>query len=172
MEKTLYWIWLSRLQIDGVNLKKLFQNFIQIENIWNAKEEELQKIVLNKNYVKNILDAKYKQNLEKYLEYMVKNQIEVITFLDEKYPSKLKQIYDFPRVIFTKGDSSILKEEGYAIVGCRDSSFYGENVAKMLSYRLSKGNKVIISGLARGIDKYAHLGCLEARGQNNSSAWG
>ena len=49
-------------------------------------------------------------------------------------------------------------------MGCRDCSIYGKNVARKLSYDLAKENITIISGLAKGIDAYAHLGALDAGG--------
>lgn len=91
--------------------------------------------------------------------------MEIITHNDKKYPSHLKQIYDYPKTLFVEGNSNILKEEGFAIIGCRNSSYYGEKVAMKLAYELSLNNKIIISGLARGIDSCAHIGCLKAKGK-------
>jgi len=91
--------------------------------------------------------------------------MEIITFKDERYPKHLKQIYDYPKVLFVEGNTEILKEEGFAIIGCRNSSKYGEKTAMKLAYDLSLNNKIIISGLARGIDTAAHIGCLQARGK-------
>ena len=91
--------------------------------------------------------------------------MEIITHNDKKYPSHLKQIYDYPKILFVEGNSKILKEEGFAIIGCRNSSYYGEKGAMKLAYELSLNNKIIISGLARGIDSCAHIGCLKAKGK-------
>ena len=91
--------------------------------------------------------------------------MKIITFQDETYPKHLKQIYDYPKVLFVEGNSEILKEEGIAIIGCRNSTKYGEKTAMKLAYDLSINNKVIISGLARGIDTAAHIGCLHAKGK-------
>lgn len=54
---------------------------------------------------------------------------------------------------------------GIAIIGCRLCSKYGENIAKEFAYNLSKNNINIISGLAKGIDKFAHVGCINAKGK-------
>ena len=95
---------------------------------------------------------------------MNKNNINIITILDKDYPEKLKNIYDKPMVLFAKGNIGLLKQDGIAIVGCRDCTTYGKNTAKKLAYDLAKQNKCIISGLAKGIDRYSHIGALEAKG--------
>ena len=91
--------------------------------------------------------------------------MEIITFKDERYPESLKQIYDYPKTLYVEGNTQILNQEAYAIIGCRNCSRYGQKTAMQLAYDLSLQNKIIISGLARGIDTAAHLGCLQAKGK-------
>ena len=57
----------------------------------------------------------------------------------------------------------ILKEKSIAIVGCRLCTKYGEIAAKNIAYNLSLNNINIVSGLARGIDTYSHIGCLRGK---------
>ena len=94
----------------------------------------------------------------------VQNKIISITTYDKKYPEKLKNIYDKPCVLYAKGNLDLLNEKSVAIVGSRDCTDYGKNTAKQLAYNLAKNNICIVSGLAKGIDKYAHIGALEANG--------
>ena len=96
---------------------------------------------------------------------MEKNDIKTINMYDKEYPEKLKNIYDKPHVLYAKGNIRLLQEKCVAIVGSRDCSTYGMNVCKKLSYNLAKENICIISGLARGIDRYAHIGALKAGGK-------
>ncbi len=96
---------------------------------------------------------------------MKNNDIKIITLHDNKYPEKLKNIYDKPKVLYAKGNIKLLNEKSVAIVGCRDCSEYGKNMAKKLSYNLAKENICIISGLAKGIDTFSHIGALEAGGK-------
>lgn len=58
-----------------------------------------------------------------------------------------------------------MQERAFAIVGSRNCSKYGENVARKLSYQLGKLNIHIISGMAKGIDSFAHIGCINAGGK-------
>ncbi len=103
-------------------------------------------------------------NLKKYKEYIEKNNINIITIQDEKYPENLKYIYDKPIVLYTKGNMELLNSNGIAIVGSRYCTEYGKNIATKMAYNIAKSNKCVISGLAKGIDSYAHIGALKAKG--------
>lgn len=81
------------------------------------------------------------------------------------YPEKLNKIYAPPAKLYVLGDETILNKPAIAIVGCRDASYYGKKVAFQFAYELAKKGIVIVSGLARGIDIYSHLGAVKANGQ-------
>lgn len=162
MKDAKYWIWFSR--IENLAPKKLIELLIKFEtpkNIFNKTKEELIASGVNEKDAYKITDTKYKCNLDKYLEYMQKNDIEMLTIYDKEYPKKLKEIYDPPAVLYIKGSKEILKEKAIAIVGCRQCTKYGEVVAKNIAYNLSLNNINIISGLAKGIDTHSHIGCLK-----------
>ena len=76
------------------------------------------------------------------------------------YPDLLKQISDAPPVIFVLGHDILLKKEKVAIVGTRAATLNGKNFATKISHELSEQGYVIISGMAKGIDRAAHLGAL------------
>ena len=157
-----YWIWLSR--IEGLNpklLNGLLEKYDNPKIIWDKTKEELIEDGIKEKYASKITDSNYRQNLNKYLKYMNENNIEIITIKDKGYPDKLKVIYDPPVVLYVKGNKNILNEKSVAIVGCRVCTKYGENIAKKIAYNLSLNNINIISGLARGIDSYAHKATLE-----------
>ena len=84
---------------------------------------------------------------------------------DKKYPDKLKNIYCPPKQLYVIGNTEILNDKSIGIIGSRNCSKYGEKVAKEFSYKLSQYNINIISGLARGIDSFAHIGCVMAKGK-------
>jgi len=161
-----YWIWLSR--IEGLNPKfsnDLLNRYNNPKTIWDKTKEELLQDGIKEKYADEIVNTIYRQNLDKYLKYMNENDIDVITIKDKEYPDKLKVIYDPPIVLYVKGNKDILNDKSIAIVGCRLCTKYGENVAKKLAYNLSFNNINIISGLARGIDSFAHRGCLKGNGK-------
>ena len=166
MENIEYWIWLSRIEgLTPKNLNDLLDRYKEPKIIWNKKKEELIEEGIKEDHVRKIVCPIYRNNLSKYLQYMQKNNIEIISIYDKYYPDKLKVIYDPPIVLYVKGNKNILNERALAIVGCRVCSKYGEYVSKKISYNLSLNNINIVSGLAKGIDSFAHKGTLAAKGK-------
>ena len=79
-----------------------------------------------------------------------------------EYCARLEHLASPPHRLYCEGDLSLLDEpSAVAVVGTRRPSAYGLSVARQLGRYLAEQNIVVISGLARGIDKAAHLGCLE-----------
>lgn len=91
--------------------------------------------------------------------------MKTIKIIDNNYPEKLKNIQNPPKQLYVLGDETILNGFSLAIIGCRDSSEYGKKIAKNLSFKLSQRGINIISGMARGIDTFAHISCLSAGGK-------
>ena len=82
------------------------------------------------------------------------------------YPERLRNIYSPPKQLFCFGNLSLLNfENNIAVIGSRDYSFYGKRVADDFSFNLAKNDFCIISGLARGIDSFAHMAALDAKGR-------
>lgn len=86
-----------------------------------------------------------------------------VLITDDEYPSKLKKIYNPPSQLFVLGNVEILNNIGIAIIGSRNCSKYGIEMSQKFAYEMSKSNINIISGLARGIDTHAHIGCIKAK---------
>lgn len=166
MEDIKYWIWLSRLEnISPKTLGILLKKLENPKELWNKTKEDLNNLEVQEKHIEEITNPKYRSNLDRYLEYMQKNNIKIITIYDKDYPEKLKEIYDPPILLYVKGNNEILKEKAIAMVGCRLCSKYGENIAQRLAYNLSLNNINIISGLAKGIDTASHIGTLKAQGK-------
>ena len=94
-----------------------------------------------------------------------------LTFDDEDYPSRLREIFDPPPVLWIRGDPGLLERPGIAIVGTRHPSPYGAGMAEKLARDLALRRMVILSGMARGVDTAAHKGALEAGGKT-VAVWG
>lgn len=90
-------------------------------------------------------------------------KVQEINLGELSYPYLLSQIYSPPKKLYVLGNLEILREDCIAIVGCRDASTYGKNIAKNLAYKLSKENIITVSGLAKGIDTFCHIGSVEAK---------
>ncbi len=84
--------------------------------------------------------------------------------VDPEYPELLRQIPDPPPLLFVLGDLSLLERPAVAIVGSRDHTTYGAEVARALAWGLGSGGIVVVSGMARGLDAVAHAGALDGGG--------
>ena len=89
--------------------------------------------------------------------------IQEIKLNELAYPYLLSQINNPPKILYVLGNVEILRETSIAIVGCRECSKYGEKVATELAYNLGKSNIITVSGLAKGIDSYCHIGSIKAK---------
>ena len=90
-------------------------------------------------------------------------RIQKIKLNELAYPYLLSQINNPPKILYVLGNVEILREKSIAIVGCRECSKYGERVATELAYNLGKNNIITVSGLAKGIDSYCHIGSIKAK---------
>lgn len=137
--------------------------------IYELKEKELSSISgIGKKTIEKILDKDIRVSIDKHIEYMLKNKIDIISIYDKEYPCILKEIYDPPISLYIKGDKTILNKQAIGIVGCREATEYGKSAAKYFAYHLAKQGINIISGLARGVDSYAHVGATCAQMEENN----
>lgn len=157
-----YLIWFSIM--EGITPREKLELIekVGIENLWNIDKLQLFEILKNNEKVEIFFKSKNKDILERHFEYICKNDIKIISIIDEAYPKILKNIYDPPVVLYLKGHINALANLSFALVGARSASEYGIKVAKNLSYNLAKCGFNIVSGLAKGIDTYSHIGALNA----------
>jgi DNA processing protein len=88
----------------------------------------------------------------------------VLTPDDPAFPRSVLLCEDPPAVLYARGDLSTLQRPMVAIVGTRDPSPYGIEVAYRAAYECARAGLVVVSGLARGLDGRAHRGALDAGG--------
>lgn len=160
-----YWIWFTRIKIKPYTKYKLIQKYKRPDKIYELTKGNLLKDGIEIAEIQEILSKTYKRNLENYEKYLIKNKIELITIFDKNYPENLKNIYDPPIALYLKGNNKILNNPSIGMVGCRLCSKYGEMQAKKISYELAQNNIIVVSGLAKGIDKFSHIGCMAGKGK-------
>lgn len=93
---------------------------------------------------------------------IVRYNVNAITILDNDYPECLKDLKYPPFVLFYKGNKELLKGDKVAVIGSRLPCEYAIRATVALVERL-KDNRVIVSGLAKGIDGAAHRASIDAR---------
>lgn len=108
--------------------------------------------------------------VEAALEWGATSDCHLISWADPNYPNALKHMYDPPMLLYVKGDLGCLDKPSIAIVGARDASSYGLDVAAQLAFDLAQAGWCVVSGLARGIDSAAHQGALMCTMQRSSLA--
>jgi DNA processing protein len=89
----------------------------------------------------------------------------IVTQLDEAYPASLREIYDPPIVLYVQGTLTAADKNSVAIVGTRQTTHYGLEVARKFAYQLAYVGVTVVSGGARGVDTAAHQGALTAKGR-------
>lgn len=168
MEEEKYLIWLSSFEfISAKKVSILYEYYGSSKEIFKAfqnKEKPLYQIMLAKHIaeVSNLANDVYVENFIRNLKDI---NVLPITFKDERYPKLLKQINDFPFVLYTKGDLSLFDTRCLAVVGTRNPSTYGRTITYDLVKNLAKSGLTIVSGMANGIDSIAHKATLEVGGK-------
>ena len=167
MEKCLkYWVWLSSVPTIGpVKFKKLIEHFKTPLNVWKAGLSELGTLkFLSRINIEQLLTKTYREEADKNYEDAVKSGIDIVTIEDKEYPEYLNAIYDPPMVIYKRGNLKT-NEKCIGIVGSRKPTTYGLSISKTIARELSNRGITVVSGLARGIDSYAHTGVVEGNGR-------
>ena len=77
----------------------------------------------------------------------------------------MHEIHNRPKKIYAVGNIEILRKRCVAIVGCRKCTVYSAKATEKIAYNLAKNNIIIVSGLAIGVDSYAHKGAIRANGR-------
>lgn len=100
-----------------------------------------------------------------YFEKLDNEGIRVVSYFDQKYPAKLKNIYDPPALLYVQGKDLDFAIPSIAVVGTRKCSSYGMKVTMDLTSQLVSQGIMIISGMAEGIDTCAHRATLNGQGK-------
>jgi DNA processing protein len=95
---------------------------------------------------------------------MINAGAQLISIQDQRYPPRLRQIFDPPTVLFAIGRTELMSTPSIGVVGTRSPTPYGMAAAERLSADLSRAGLTIVSGMARGIDASAHQAALKEGG--------
>ena len=95
----------------------------------------------------------------------MKYDIHIFRKEDKLFPTRLNILEDCPDILYVLGNAGILNDFAIAIVGSRSCDEYGKSVTEDFSRELAQSGVCVISGLAEGIDTYAHKGALAGNGK-------
>lgn len=161
-----YWVWLTTVEgLTNHSRWLLLEHFHSPEEIYYAETEQIRLVAGMNSAQAALLEKKSLQRAEEILSDCAAKDVFVITVQDAAYPSRLREIYNAPLLLYGKGAMPLFDDEAaVTVVGTRDRTPYGVQVAEELGYELAKQGAIVVSGLAKGIDAAAHRGALRAGG--------
>jgi DNA processing protein len=121
--------------------------------------------------VQFVADGHARTAADQQLDALAKTGGQFITYADDVYPERLREIFDPPVLLWIRGNAQLLASPSIAVVGTRHPTPYGTGMAEMLSRDLAQRGIIILSGMARGIDTSAHKGALAAK-RPTIAVWG
>lgn len=154
-------------RIGPTKIRALLSYFETPAAVLEASPRELIRVPgIDKKLASNIA---HNEDGEEFADQQLKrvNKIgaRIVTIWDKEYPELLKRIYDPPALIFVLGKFNVKDRQALAIVGTRNPTPYGQNIAESFCQQLSSLGITIVSGLARGIDTVAHSTALKSGGR-------
>lgn len=160
-----YWIWFSeRRGLRAEARQLLLESFGDPRGVYFAADKELEEIPLRDNEKESLRDKSLK-GAQDILVRCTELDVQIITIQDAVYPSRLRNIYDPPQVLYVLGKLPAIDEyAAVAIVGTRKATPYGIKMGRRMGYELTKGGALVVSGLAQGVDSAGAEGALQAGG--------
>lgn len=156
-----YWIWLTLLPFIGpVSIRRLLDKYGTPKVIYDADTMEIQaSSVLSGRQKESILKHRSLENAETIIKECKRKDISIMCLQDPRYPSRAKEPEDAPAVIYYKGHFRNM-DTTVGIVGARRCSQEAKRKAVLLAEEYAGKGITVISGMAKGIDSYAHTACL------------
>ncbi|HJS20906.1 MAG TPA: DNA-processing protein DprA [Anaerolineales bacterium] len=169
MNEKKYWVGFNLIKgIGAVRMQALVQHFGDLESAWSAAPADLAEAGLGLKLIERIVQARAQVDLDKVWARIEVQGIKILTWQDEAYPQRLKEIEQPPPVLYVRGDYLPDDLFAVAIVGTRRVSPYGRQITEELASYLAGNGITVISGLARGVDAIAHQTALKAGGRTIS----
>ncbi len=155
--------------IDGVGpvkVRQLSTHFDSPETILQASKSRLLQVPgIGEETAESIVRWEKNLDLAAELKRAADFGCAIVIGTDPEYPELLRQIYDPPLVLYTRGKLLEKDKNAVALVGSRMTTNYGQETARKLGYQLAYTGVTVVSGGARGIDTAAHQGALHAKGR-------
>jgi DNA processing protein len=150
--------------IGDITGKKLIAFCGGIDSVFKENKKSLLKIPgIGQQLVQSIIDNRDSalRKAEDEIKFIEKNKITPMFCLDDDYPNRLKHCIDGPLMLYSLGNADLNKQKIVAVVGTRRATEYGKEMTNYLIKELADLDVMIVSGLAYGIDSYAHKAALQ-----------
>lgn len=159
-------IWLSCAVSSVKHIHLLLKRFGSAEGVFKADETQIASLAeLTKQEIGYLTSERKEENRKRQYDYILKNDIYVYRFDEQRYPQRFHNVQDPPYCVFVQGKLPPKDVPAIAIVGSRKASQYGLNTAKLFASALANMGVYVISGLAMGIDGAGHRAALPFDGR-------
>lgn len=152
--------------IGRVKLAHLENHFASLGDAWSAPLSELKHAGLDNASAGAIVSWRGRVSLDAEMEKLERHGVQTLSFHDPGYPARLREIYDYPPLLYIRGTLLPQDEWCLAVVGTRRATVYGKQVVDEMVTDLAQSQLTIVSGLAKGIDSIAHRSALAAGGRS------
>ncbi len=160
------WLALTHVpKLGPIRIHSLLELFDTPSAILAAGSSAWKQAGLSEKMIRH-LSAPDWDKVDKDLKWLEQENASILTLDDDHYPSMLKNISDAPPILYILGQAEILSLPQLAIVGSRNPSHAGKDIAHDFAAYLTSMGVTVTSGLALGIDVAAHQGALDCMLKN------
>ncbi len=165
-EETLHWIALRMLPgLGTLSALRLLNRLQSPQTIFRSSASELEALGISPAQARNIASGCSFEDAVEQQRKLLAAGVTMISIQDQRYPPRLREIFDPPILLYVRGDTELLRSHSIAVVGTRRPTPYGMAATERLAADLAKAGLGIVSGLARGIDTAAHRAALAEDGK-------
>lgn len=150
--------------VGSITAKQLVAYCGGAEAVFKATPKELLRIPnIGAVLSSNIATAKTLDRAKEEMEFMEKNGVEALFYLDKNYPERLRNCEDSPVILYKKGNADLNAQKVVSVVGTRHATAYGRQLCEKLVAGFTElgYQALVVSGLAFGIDICAHRAALQ-----------
>jgi len=161
-----FWVGLSLVPgIGPARFRRLVESLGSPEAAWKAKPALLVEAGLDRRAIESLVATRSRVELDREMERLHQQGVQLLTLGDADYPHSLRDIADPPPVLYLKGELRSGDDLAVAIVGTRRPTIYGRQAAELFARGLAQNGVVVVSGLAKGVDTFAHRATLDSGGR-------
>ena len=163
-DKIIYDLWLTNLKgIGNIRQHAILDTFGNAREAYCATAMDINAMGELSKTEKTALCDKNLDTAERIYKECENKEIDIIDYTSDEYPVLLRDIPDYPLVLYVKGNLGNMADEfPIAMVGTRTPSVYGRRIAEQFSYEIAASGMTVVSGMARGVDSLCHQGALKA----------
>lgn len=149
--------------IGPASFQKIMEIFPNLEDLFNCPAKNLREKGLSDSIIEYLQEPDW-HGVEDDIRWSQQTGNCILSRQNPQYPQILHEISAAPPILFVRGDATALSSMQLAMVGSRNPTPAGVEIACQFAHELSKIGLTIISGLALGIDAASHQGALNAKG--------